>query len=97
MKVGRSERACAAVNAHSGALSGEDRVVDAYFRQLGIVRARDLDDLVQIAQLKSGLRLGVALSLLTLRFRAAKGRLSPMRRLTRTCLYKIFHLAWWIA
>jgi acetate---CoA ligase (ADP-forming) len=52
MKVGRSERARAAVNAHSGALSGEDRVVDAYFRQLGIVRARDLDDLVQIARLK---------------------------------------------
>ena len=54
MKVGRSERARAAVNAHSGALSGEDRVVDAYFRQLGIVRARDLDDLVQIARLKLG-------------------------------------------
>ena len=52
MKVGRSERARAAVSAHSGALSGEDRVVDAYFRQLGIVRARDLDDLVQIARLK---------------------------------------------
>jgi len=52
MKVGRSERARAAVNAHSGALSGEDRVVDAYFRQLGIIRARDLDDLVQIARLK---------------------------------------------
>ena len=56
MKVGRSERARAAVNAHSGALSGEDRVVDAYFRQLGIVRARDLDDLVQIARLKLGPR-----------------------------------------
>jgi acetate---CoA ligase (ADP-forming) len=54
MKVGRSERARAAVNAHSGALSGEDRVVDAYFRQLGIVRAPDLDDLVQIARLKLG-------------------------------------------
>jgi acyl-CoA synthetase (NDP forming) len=54
MKVGRSERARAAVNAHSGALSGEDRVVEAYFRQLGIVRARDLDDLVQIARLKLG-------------------------------------------
>ena len=52
VKVGRSERARAAVNAHSGALSGEDRVVDAYFRQLGIVRARDLDDLMQIARLK---------------------------------------------
>jgi acetyltransferase len=55
MKVGRSERARAAVNAHSGALSGEDRVVEAYFRQLGIIRARDLDDLVQIARLKLGL------------------------------------------
>jgi acyl-CoA synthetase (NDP forming) len=52
VKVGRSERARAAVNAHSGALSGEDRVVAAYFRQHGIVRARDLDDLMQIARLK---------------------------------------------
>jgi acetate---CoA ligase (ADP-forming) len=52
VKVGRSERAQAAINAHSGALSGEDRVVDAYFRQNGIVRARDLDDLAQFASLK---------------------------------------------
>jgi acyl-CoA synthetase (NDP forming) len=68
MKVGRSERARAAVNAHSGALSGEDRVVDAYFRQLGIVRARDLDDLVQIAQLKLGSppRLGAQPAYITL-------------------------------
>jgi acyl-CoA synthetase (NDP forming) len=43
MKVGRSERARAAVNAHSGALSGEDRVVDAYFRQLGVNSAHDHD------------------------------------------------------
>lgn len=52
VKVGRSERARAAVTAHSGALSGEDHVVTAYFRQYGIVRARDLDDLAQFAGLK---------------------------------------------
>lgn len=52
VKVGRSERARAAVAAHSGALSGEDAVVDAFFRRHGIVRARDIDDLVQLAALK---------------------------------------------
>lgn len=52
VKVGRSATARAAVAAHSGALSGEDAVVSAYFRKHGIVRARDLDDLVQIAKSK---------------------------------------------
>ena len=52
MKVGRSERARAAVTAHSGALSGEDAVVSAFFRQHGIERVHDLDDLVQFARLK---------------------------------------------
>lgn len=51
VKVGRSEKAKAAVAAHSGALSGEDIVVDAFFRKHGIERCIDLDDMVQRAAL----------------------------------------------
>ncbi len=51
VKVGRSEKAKAAVAAHSGALSGEDVVVDAFFRKHGIERCIDLDDMVQRAAL----------------------------------------------
>ncbi|TPW25773.1 hypothetical protein FJU11_17915 [Pararhizobium mangrovi] len=51
VKVGRSERARAAVAAHSGALSGEDVVVDAFLRKHGIERCVDLDDMVQRAAL----------------------------------------------
>ncbi len=52
LKIGRSERARAAVAAHSGALSGEDAVISEYFRKHGIIRVHDVDDLVQVAKLK---------------------------------------------
>jgi acetyltransferase len=51
VKVGRSEQARAAVAAHSGALSGEDAVVAAFFRKHDIERCVDLDDMVQRAAL----------------------------------------------
>jgi acyl-CoA synthetase (NDP forming) len=49
VKVGRSRAGRAGVAAHTGALAGEDRVVDALFRQLGVHRAADLDELVEFA------------------------------------------------
>ncbi|MBY3165677.1 acetate--CoA ligase family protein [Rhizobium laguerreae] len=68
VKVGRSEKAKAAVVAHSGALSGEDLVVDAFFRKHGIERCIDLDDMVQRAalSLKSPPMPGTAAVYLTL-------------------------------
>lgn len=51
VKVGRSDMARAAVEAHSGALSGEDAVVDGFFQRHGIQRCFDLDDMVQRAAL----------------------------------------------
>jgi acyl-CoA synthetase (NDP forming) len=53
LKVGRSEDARAAVAAHTGALSGEDAVYDAYFRRYGIVRANDIDEMIETAMLYS--------------------------------------------
>lgn len=49
LKVGRSEQGRAAVQAHTGALAGEDALYDAYFRRLGIVRVGDLDEMIETA------------------------------------------------
>ncbi|HEV8651730.1 MAG TPA: acetate--CoA ligase family protein, partial [Actinomycetes bacterium] len=57
VKVGRSRAGRAGVVAHTGALAGEDRVVDALFRQLGVHRAADLDELVEfVVAAGAGLR-----------------------------------------
>jgi len=53
VKVGRSEGARAAVAAHTGALSGEDKVYDAFFHRYGIVRANDIDEMIETAMLLS--------------------------------------------
>jgi acyl-CoA synthetase (NDP forming) len=41
VKTGRTPSGAAAVSTHTGALAGDDRVVNGVFRQLGIIRARD--------------------------------------------------------
>ncbi|MGG5820243.1 acetate--CoA ligase family protein [Falsiroseomonas sp. HW251] len=47
-KVGRSAAGAQAAISHTGALSGEDRMYDALFRQLGIIRAERFADLLDI-------------------------------------------------
>jgi acyl-CoA synthetase (NDP forming) len=51
LKVGRSAKGDAAAMAHTGALAGNDRVFDAVCRQNGIVRVRNLDELLNCAEL----------------------------------------------
>lgn len=51
LKVGRTEGGRAAIAAHTGALSGEDAVYDAFFRRHGIVRVGDIDEMVETAML----------------------------------------------
>ena len=53
VKVGRSESAQRMVAAHTGGIAGEDAVYDAFFRRHGILRAEDLDGLIE-----TGLLLG---------------------------------------
>ena len=55
VKVGRSEGAQRMVAAHTGGIAGEDAVYDAFFRRLGILRAEDLDGLIEAGLLLSAI------------------------------------------
>jgi len=48
LKAGRSSAGQRAAASHTGALATEDRVVDAALRQLGIVRADDVEELLDL-------------------------------------------------
>lgn len=56
VKVGRSDQAQAAAVAHSGSLAGETRVTDAALDAAGVIRCRDLDELLETAELVEGVR-----------------------------------------
>jgi len=47
-KVGRSEAGATAAVSHTGALAGADRMYDALFRELGVIRAQSFADLLDI-------------------------------------------------
>jgi acyl-CoA synthetase (NDP forming) len=47
-KVGRSEAGAKAAVSHTGALAGADRMYDALFQQLGVIRAQTFADLLDI-------------------------------------------------
>jgi acyl-CoA synthetase (NDP forming) len=51
LKVGSSELAARTAAAHTGALVGDDRVIDAVLRQHGVIRVRSLEDLITTADL----------------------------------------------
>jgi acyl-CoA synthetase (NDP forming) len=47
-KIGRSEAGAKAAVSHTGALAGSDRMYDALFGQLGVIRAKTFEDLLDI-------------------------------------------------
>ena len=53
VKVGKSETAQRMVAAHTGGLAGEDAVYEAFFRRHGILRAPDIDALIELGVLLS--------------------------------------------
>ncbi len=53
LKPGRSEAGRQAALAHTGALAGSDEVMEAMFRRYGVIRALDLNELVETSVLFS--------------------------------------------
>src|SRR5699024_11719374 len=47
MKSGRSEAGSRAAVSHTGSLAGSDRIYDNFFKQTGIVRADDYDEIIR--------------------------------------------------
>lgn len=67
LKVGRSEKGREAASSHTGAMAGLDVIYDGLFRQVGITRVFDIDELLEVANLFSGTSLpkGNRLAILT--------------------------------
>jgi acyl-CoA synthetase (NDP forming) len=57
IKVGRSDKAVRAASSHTGALAGNDDVLDGFFRQYGIIRVDSIEDMVETARIFSRLSL----------------------------------------
>lgn len=53
IKAGRTEAAAKAVSSHTGTLTGNDAVLDAAFRRVGILRVNSIEDLFEMAEVLS--------------------------------------------
>lgn len=51
MKSGRSSAGSRAAASHTGSLAGADNIYDGFFKQTGIVRAEDYDDIISFSKL----------------------------------------------
>ncbi len=68
LKIGRSVKGRKAAASHTGALAGNDNIVDGLFKQLGIIRVETIEELAETAAIFSRCRLpeGKSLGICTL-------------------------------
>jgi acetyltransferase len=57
MKVGRTQSGARAASSHTGALAGDDKIYDAFFRQMGIMRIETLAELTSFVIVHRGGRM----------------------------------------
>lgn len=50
LKAGRTQAGVRAIASHTGCLAGNDAVYGATFKQVGIIRARDMDELIDLTK-----------------------------------------------
>jgi acetyl coenzyme A synthetase (ADP forming)-like protein len=50
LKAGRTAMGARAARSHTGALAGNDKIYDAVLRQSGVIRARNLNDMLEFAR-----------------------------------------------
>jgi acetyl coenzyme A synthetase (ADP forming)-like protein len=50
LKAGRTSAGAKAASSHTGALAGNDKIYDDVFRQVGVIRARGLRDMLEFAR-----------------------------------------------
>ncbi|MCY3632562.1 MAG: acetate--CoA ligase family protein [bacterium] len=60
LKIGATDAGSRMASSHTGHLTGSDEVIDGLFEQYGVVRVRDLDELLESAALFAKLGPGVA-------------------------------------
>src|SRR5258707_3960815 len=53
IKAGLTEAAAKAVDSHTGTLTGNDAVLDAAFRRVGVLRVKTIEDLFDMAEVLS--------------------------------------------
>ena len=56
IKIGRSESGAQAARSHTAALTGTDSLNDAMFKQYGVIRVQDYDELLEVSQLLANSR-----------------------------------------
>jgi acetate---CoA ligase (ADP-forming) len=56
LKVGRTPEGRSSAMSHTGAVAGDDVVIEAAFRQLGVIRVRTLEEMLTVAGLMAGNR-----------------------------------------
>ena len=91
LKIGATDRAAASTVSHTGHMSGSDAVIGGLFRQRGVTRVRDLDELCETANLFAKLPHGIGPRAAL--YSISGGSCILMTEIAASCGIEIPHLA----